>query len=116
VVDNYGPNVPVGGGSFSGKDYTKVDRSGAYIARKIAVQMLGIYKAKEVLIRIAYVIGEPQPIMKVALVDGEQYPIPKAFDLTPQGIKKMLKLDRPQFAKTAVWGHFGRGFIWDSSR
>jgi S-adenosylmethionine synthetase len=116
IVDNYGPQVSVGGGSFSGKDYTKVDRSGAYIARSIAVKLLKKYQAKEVLVKLAYVIGEPQPVMKIAFIDGKQLPIPDYFDLTPKGINKKLLLDKPQYAKCAVWGHFGRGFLWDLSR
>lgn len=69
VVDAYGPNVPVGGGSFAGKDLTKVDRSGAMMARKIAVELLKKHKAKEVLVKLAYVIGVPQPVMVVADVN-----------------------------------------------
>jgi len=113
VIDSYGPNVAVGGGSFSGKDPTKVDRSGAYMARKIAVDLLKRYKAKEVLVKLAYVIGKKEPVMAAAIVDGKEMSVPKNYDLTPQGIIKFLKLNRPIYAKTSVWGHFGRGFLWD---
>jgi S-adenosylmethionine synthetase len=113
VIDSYGPNVAVGGGSFSGKDPTKVDRSAAYMARKIAVDLLKKYKAKEVLVKLAYVIGKKEPVMAAAIIDGKEMPVPRNYDLTPQGIIKFLKLNRPIYAKTAVWGHFGRGFLWD---
>ncbi len=112
IIDAYGPNVPVGGGSFSGKDYTKVDRSGAYMARKIAVDLLQQNSAKEVLVNLAYAIGKPQPVMATALIDGREITVTE-YDLTPVGIRKLLRLDRPIYAKTSVWGHFGRGFAWD---
>lgn len=112
VVDAYGPEIPIGGGSFSGKDYTKVDRSGAYMARKIAVDYLKKYKAKKVFTKLAYAIGRPEALMAVAIVDSKEIPI-AGYDLTPGGIKKFLKLDRPIYASTALWGHFGNGFSWD---
>ena len=112
VIDAYGPQIPVGGGSFSGKDPTKVDRSGAYMARRIAIDLIQKYKADEVLVKLAYAIGKKEPVMALAFIDGKEIPIPKKYDLSPQGIIQFLKLKRPIFAKTAVWGHFGRGFIW----
>lgn len=112
VIDAYGPNVPVGGGSFSGKDSTKVDRSGAYLARKIAIDMLKKNQASEVLVKLAYAIGKPDPVMAIAFIDGVEAKI-TGFDLTPSGIRKFLKLDEPIFAQTSNWGHFGRGFVWD---
>lgn len=112
VIDNYGPEVGIGGGSFSGKDYTKVDRSGAYMARKIAIDYLKKYSAQEVRVKLAYAIGKKDPVMAVALVDGKEMKI-EGYDITPHGIKKFLKLDRPIFAQTARWGHFGNGFEWD---
>ena len=112
VVDAYGPEIPIGGGSFSGKDCTKVDRSGAYMARKIAVDYLKKYKAKEVFTKLAYAIGRRESLMAVAIVDGDEIPI-KGYDLSPKGIKKFLRLDRPIYRKTCVWGHFGNGFPWD---
>ncbi|OGI73445.1 hypothetical protein A3D42_00790 [Candidatus Nomurabacteria bacterium RIFCSPHIGHO2_02_FULL_41_18] len=114
VVDNYGPEIPVGGGSFSGKDYTKVDRSGAYIARKIAVDLVKAGKAKEVFVKLAYAIGRPFPVMAVAVLDGKEIPV-EGYDLTPMGIKNMLNLDNIKFAETAKWGHFGhKDFPWES--
>ncbi len=111
IVDNYGPEVPVGGGSFSGKDYTKVDRSGAYVARRIAVDYLKKYQAREVFTKLAYAIGKPDPVMAVAVVDGQEEKI-TGYDLTPRGIREFLKLDKVKFADTSSWGHFGRGFSW----
>jgi S-adenosylmethionine synthetase len=115
VVDAYGPEIPVGGGSFSGKDPTKVDRSGAYMARKIAVGLLESAKADNVLVKIAYAIGKAEPLMAKALLNGtEEIQIPKEYDLTPKGIIEKLDLRKPIYANTAVWGHFGRGFAWDN--
>jgi len=112
VIDAYGPQIPVGGGSFSGKDPTKVDRSGAYMARRIAVDLIRKHKTDEVLVKLAYAIGKKEPVMALAFIDEKEIPIPKKYDLSSQGIIKFLKLKRPIYAKTAVWGHFGRGFIW----
>lgn len=112
IVDNYGPEVAIGGGSFSGKDYTKVDRSGAYMARHIAVQLLKERNAKEVHTKIAYAIGKPEPVMAVAVIDGVEEEI-TGYDLTPRGIRAALKLDTVHFVKTCTWGHFGRDFHWD---
>lgn len=111
AVDNYGPNIPLGGGCFSGKDATKVDRSAAYMARRIAVDYLKKKKAKEVYVHLAYAIGVAEPTMAVVTVDGVQEII-KGYDLRPQAIIKFLKLKKPQFADTAKYGHFGNGFIW----
>jgi len=116
MVDNYGPQVAIGGGCFSGKDNTKVDRSGAYMARKIAVDILRGLDAKEVLVKIAYAIGVAQPVMVSVQVNGEPVDLPIAlskYDLTPVGIIRSLELKKPQFEKTAQWGHFGNGFKWD---
>ncbi|HEU0085744.1 MAG TPA: methionine adenosyltransferase domain-containing protein [Candidatus Paceibacterota bacterium] len=112
IIDNYGPEVTVGGGSFSGKDYTKVDRSGAYMARKIAVDYLKKYNAKTVETKLAYAIGKAEPVMAVALVDGKEIPI-EGYDLSPKGIRALLELGTMRFSETSVWGHFGRGFRWD---
>ncbi|MEI8270311.1 MAG: methionine adenosyltransferase domain-containing protein [bacterium] len=113
IIDNYGPEVPIGGGSFSGKDYTKVDRSGAYIARKIAKDFVKSGKAKEVFVKIAYAIGKPDPVMAVAVLDGVEAKI-TGYDLTPKGIKNLLKLDTVKFSETAKWGHFGNiEFPWE---
>lgn len=113
VIDNYGPRIPTGGGSFSGKDYTKVDRSGAYVARKIAVDYLKKYKAKEVLVRLAYAIGKKDPVMQIADVDGKEIII-KDYDLSPAGIRDTLKLNQIKLSSTATGGHFGRKFQWDA--
>ena len=114
VVDNYGPEIPIGGGSFSGKDYTKVDRSGAYMARKIAADFVKNKKAKEVFIKLAYAIGKPEPVMATAVLDGKEIKI-EGYDLSPAGIKKTLNLDNVKFADTAKWGHFGRpDFPWEN--
>jgi S-adenosylmethionine synthetase len=113
VIDNYGPEIPIGGGSFSGKDYTKVDRSGAYMARRIAVDLLEERKAKEVYTKLAYAIGKSEPVMAVAIVDGREETLDSSkYDLSPKGIREYLKLDEVSFKDTATWGHFGRGFPW----
>lgn len=112
AVDNYGPNIPIGGGAFSGKDATKVDRSGAYIARKIAVDYLRNRKAKEVFVHIAYAIGVAEPLMATVTIDGIQEEI-QGYDLRPKSIIKFLNLQKPQFLETAKFGHFGNGFSWE---
>ena len=111
VIDNYGPEVPVGGGSFSGKDYTKVDRSGAYMARRIAVDLLERRGAKEVYTKLAYAIGKKEPVMAVAVVDGVEEKI-AGYDLSPRGIREFLKLDKVKLSDASCWGHFGRNFEW----
>ncbi|OGE74183.1 MAG: hypothetical protein A3I07_01470 [Candidatus Doudnabacteria bacterium RIFCSPLOWO2_02_FULL_42_9] len=112
VIDNYGPEYSVGGGSFSGKDFTKVDRSGAYMARKIAVDFLKKKSAQSVQVKLAYAIGKSVPVMAQALIEGHEESI-TGYDLSPEGIRKFLLLDQIRFAHTATWGHFGRGFNWD---
>lgn len=112
VIDNYGPNIAVGGGSFSGKDYTKIDRSAAYMARKIALDLLKKNNAKEVYTKLAYVIGRPEPVMALAIIDGVEEVI-DGYDLSPKGIYSYLKLDRVKFKDTCRWGHFGNNFEWD---
>lgn len=112
IVDNYGPEVAVGGGAFSGKDPSKVDRSAAYMARRIAVDTLEANpEAQQVLVKLAYAIGHPEALMAVAVVDGVAQDV-TGYDLTPNGIRSFLELDRPVYAETATWGHFGRGFRW----
>lgn len=111
IVDNYGPEITIGGGSFSGKDFTKVDRSGAYVARRIAVDLLKERKAKEVFTKLAYAIGKSEPVMAVAVVDGVEEDI-TGYDLSPKGIRNFLKLDEIKYAETCTWGHFGRNFEW----
>ncbi|AKM82730.1 TPA: methionine adenosyltransferase [Candidatus Berkelbacteria bacterium] len=112
AVDNYGPQVPIGGGAFSGKDPSKVDRSAAYMARRVAVDLLKEKKAKEVLVKIAYSIGIAEPVMAIAEIDGKRFEI-TGYDLTPQGIIKYLDLRKPIYLKTAKLGHFGNNLTWD---
>ncbi len=126
VVDSYGIGVPVGGGSFSGKDPTKVDRSGAYMARYIAKNIVAAKLAKKCLVRLAYVIGGYEPtevsietfgtsqISEAELVKA----IFKVFDMSPAGIIKDLDLLKPIYRKTSVYGHFGQskaGFAWEKT-
>ena len=119
MVDNYGPQVSIGGGAFSGKDATKVDRSAAYMARKIAVDILRSNNAKTVKVKLAYAIGVAEPVMVdiVAVKDGGEI-LDRGWDLsnynlTPKGIIDTLGLRNPQYEQTAQWGHFGNGFTWD---
>jgi S-adenosylmethionine synthetase len=112
VVDNYGPRVPIGGGAFSGKDSSKVDRSAAYMARKIAVDFLKQSKAKEVYVYLAYAIGYDKPVQATAIVDGIEMVVDSIYDLSPNGIIKTLELQKPKFEKTAEWGHMGTEQSW----
>ena len=112
IVDNYGPRIPIGGGCFSGKDATKVDRSAAYMARRIAVDYLRQRKAREVFVRLAYAIGVAEPLEKTVIIDGKPEEI-EGYDLTPAGIIRELNLRRPIYEPTARYGHFGEGFDWD---
>lgn len=112
AVDNYGPDIPIGGGAFSGKDATKVDRSAAYMARKIAVEYLIARGAREVFVRLAYAIGVAEPVMAAVTVDGVQEEI-IGYDLTPRGIIEYLELRKPQYRATAAHGHFGNSFRWE---
>ena len=112
VVDNYGPRIPIGGGCFSGKDPSKVDRSAAYMARRVAVDYLKKRGAHEVFVRLAYAIGVAEPLEATVIVDGQPEVI-KGYDLTPNGIIKYLNLRRPIYEATARYGHFGEGFDWD---
>ena len=112
AVDNYGPRVPIGGGAFSGKDATKVDRSAAYMARRVAVDILEQRpEAKEVFVQLAYAIGYDQPLQASALVDGRHEFI-TGYDLSPKGIIDFLKLRMPIFSETAAFGHMGSNFKW----
>jgi len=112
VVDNYGPRIPIGGGCFSGKDPSKVDRSAAYMARKIAVDTLKEHKASEVYCYLAYAIGVAEPVEATVIIDGASKPV-TGYDLTPNGIIRFLDLKKPQYEQTARYGHFGNGFSWD---
>ena len=106
VVDNYGPHVPIGGGCFSGKDSSKVDRSGAYMARKIALDYLKKRKASEVYCYLAYAIGFAEPVEATVVVDGVQEKV-VGYDLSPKGIIEFLDLQKPIYEQTARYGHFG---------
>lgn len=112
IVDNYGPRISIGGGAFSGKDASKVDRSAAYMARKIAVDYLNNRQAHEVFVRLAYAIGVAEPLEASVIIDGK-HEVVEGYDLTPHGIITSLDLLRPQYEKTARYGHFGHGFSWD---
>lgn len=112
IVDNYGPGVAIGGGCYSGKDPSKVDRSAAYMARRVAVDYLRQRHAHEVIVRLAYAIGKSEPLEKTVIIDGKPEEI-TGYDLTPRGIIKYLDLKRPIYTKTAEYGHFGEGFDWD---
>ena len=112
AVDNYGPRVPLGGGAFSGKDCTKVDRSAAYMGRRIAVDILEERpEVKEVMVQLAYAIGYDQPLQATAIVDGKHEFI-KGYDLSPKGIIDFLELRKPIFGDSAAFGHMGAGFKW----
>ncbi len=118
VQDAYGPQVPVGGGAFSGKDPSKVDRSAAYMARKMAVDYLKMHNAREVIVKLAYSIGIAEPLMSIVEIrhnDGRvQFETGEThYDLTPAGIIEALDLKKPIYRQTAENGHFGNGFKWD---
>jgi S-adenosylmethionine synthetase len=118
IVDTYGGRGAHGGGAFSGKDSSKVDRSAAYAARHIAKNMVAAGIADEVLVQVAYAIGLAEPVglyvntygtSKVKLNDGEiSARISKLFDMRPNAIVKRLGLKFPVFAETASYGHMGR--------
>ncbi len=118
IVDTYGGAAPHGGGAFSGKDYTKVDRSAAYIARYLAKNVVASKLAKKCLIQLSYAIGVAQPISIYLKTDKESKINSKKIieiintyvDLSPEGIKSYLKLDKPIYEPTATYGHFGRNF------
>ena len=114
IVDNYGPRIPIGGGAFSGKDPSKVDRSAAYVARKVAIDYLKARGAKEVYVYLAYAIGYDQPLEATVVIDGQEEVV-TGYDLSPNGIIKLLDLKRPIYEQTARYGHFGyEGFSWES--
>jgi S-adenosylmethionine synthetase len=105
VVDNYGPRIPIGGGAFSGKDPSKVDRSGAYMARRVAVDYLRLRNAGEVYVYLAYAIGYEQPLEATVIIDGVREII-EGYDLSPNGIINFLDLKKPQYEKLAQYGHY----------
>ena len=124
IVDTYGGYAPHGGGAFSGKDPTKVDRSAAYMARYIAKNIVGAGLADRCLVQLAYAIGVAEPVSVLVETNGtgrvseERLAtlIREHFKLTPQGIIQDLQLRRPVYRQTAAYGHFGRtdaGFTWE---
>jgi S-adenosylmethionine synthetase len=126
IVDSYGGVGSHGGGCFSGKDPTKVDRSGSYMARYVAKNIVAAGIADRVQLQVAYAIGMPEPVSVLAETFGtgkipsEQIVkiIRNNFDLTPQGMIDTLNLRRPVFKKTAAYGHFGRNdpdFTWEKT-
>ena len=129
IVDTYGGAAPHGGGAFSGKDPTKVDRSAAYASRYLAKNVVASKIAKRCLIQLAYAIGVSKPLsIYVDLFDNDETKnrhveklINENFDLSPRGIREMLGLNKPIYQKTAAYGHFGRvaesdgSFSWEKT-
>ncbi len=127
IVDTYGGSAPHGGGAFSGKDPTKVDRSAAYAARYLAKNVVAAGMAKRCTLQISYAIGVAKPLSiyvdthGTGQVDDEaiERAVARVMDLTPRGIREHLGLNRPIYARTAAYGHFGRapeadgGFSWE---
>ncbi|MFL2890111.1 MAG: methionine adenosyltransferase [Pelagibacteraceae bacterium] len=116
IVDTYGGAAPHGGGAFSGKDPTKVDRSAAYVARHLAKNVVAAGVSEKCLIQLAYAIGVSKPLsiyVKLddkdnAKVENVKKLIENNFDLSPRGIREMLKLNKPIYEVTSAYGHFGR--------
>ena len=129
IVDTYGGAAPHGGGAFSGKDPTKVDRSAAYAARYIAKNIVASKIADKCLIQLAYAIGVSKPLsIYINLFENDSDKnkfvverIKENFDLSPRGIREMLKLNKPIYEKTSAYGHFGRkpdkdgSFSWENT-
>jgi len=127
IVDTYGGSCPHGGGAFSGKDPTKVDRSASYMARYIAKNLVASGVAERLTIQIAYAIGVVEPVSIMIDTDGTslieeekiEACVKELFDLSPAGIIKELDLLQPIYRKTATYGHFGRenmGFNWEEMK
>jgi len=128
IVDTYGGAAPHGGGAFSGKDPTKVDRSAAYAARYLAKNVVAAGLAERCLIQLSYAIGVAKPLSIYAdtfgtgEVDAEaiERAVAQCMDLTPRGIRQHLALNKPVYERTAAYGHFGRepdadgGFSWEN--
>jgi len=129
IVDTYGGAAPHGGGAFSGKDPTKVDRSAAYAARYLAKNVVAAGLAKKCLIQVSYAIGVAKPLSIYADTYGTgvapdeeiERIVAACMDLTPRGIRTHLELNKPIYARTAAYGHFGRapeadgGFSWEKT-
>jgi S-adenosylmethionine synthetase len=129
IVDTYGGAAPHGGGAFSGKDSTKVDRSAAYAARYLAKNVVASGVADRCTIQLAYAIGVAEPLSVYVDLHGTgkvdeaklELVLPQLMDLKPRGIRQHLDLNKPIFARTAAYGHFGRepdadgGFSWEKT-
>ncbi|MCZ8106485.1 MAG: methionine adenosyltransferase [Burkholderiales bacterium] len=129
IVDTYGGAAPHGGGAFSGKDPTKVDRSAAYAARYLAKNVVAAGLADRCTIQLSYAIGVARPLSIYADLHGTgsvdegrlEDALMKAMDLSPRGIREHLQLNRPIYARTSAYGHFGRapetdgGFSWEKT-
>ena len=129
IVDTYGGAAPHGGGAFSGKDPTKVDRSAAYVSRYLAKNIVASGASSKCLIQLAYAIGVSKPLsIFIKLADGDEEKIEQIkkiidenFNLTPRGIREMLKLNNPIYEVTSAYGHFGRKptnkgeFTWEKT-
>ncbi|EBA07681.1 methionine adenosyltransferase [Sagittula stellata] len=129
IVDTYGGAAPHGGGAFSGKDPTKVDRSAAYAARYLAKNVVAAGMAERCTVQLSYAIGVARPLSIYVDTHGTgeidaaaiERAIPKVMDLTPRGIRTHLDLNKPIYARTAAYGHFGRapeadgGFSWEKT-
>ncbi|OLE51050.1 MAG: methionine adenosyltransferase [Acidobacteria bacterium 13_1_20CM_3_53_8] len=126
IVDTYGGYAPHGGGAFSGKDPTKVDRSAAYMARYVAKNIVAAGLAERCLVQLAYAIGVADPVSVLVDTNGTgrlsedtlSKMVRKHFRLTPRGIIEDLQLRRPIYKQTAAYGHFGReeeGFTWEKT-
>ena len=116
IVDTYGGAAPHGGGAFSGKDPTKVDRSAAYASRYLAKNIVSAGVSEKCLIQLAYAIGVSKPLsIFIKLAEGDDSKVEeikkiinKNFDLSPRGIREMLNLNKPIYEVTSAYGHFGR--------
>ena len=129
IVDTYGGAAPHGGGAFSGKDPTKVDRSAAYVARYLAKNVVSAGLADKCTIQLSYAIGVSKPLSIYCDTFGTgevdeaeiEKAIGKIIDLTPRGIREHLQLNKPIYERTAAYGHFGRapeadgGFSWEKT-
>jgi S-adenosylmethionine synthetase len=129
IVDTYGGYAPHGGGAFSGKDPTKVDRSAAYAARYLAKNVVAAGVAERCTIQVAYAIGVADPMSVLVDTHGTgkveekklEKLLPELFRLTPTNIRRTLMLNRPIYRRTAAYGHFGRapdkdgGFSWEKT-
>ncbi len=129
IVDTYGGAAPHGGGAFSGKDPSKVDRSAAYAARWVAKNVVAAEIATRCVIQVSYAIGVSKPLSVYVNTEGTgriddgklAAVLQEVVDLSPRGIRERLQLSRPIYARTAAYGHFGRdpdpdgGFSWEKT-